>query len=365
MKCIIRLFSLFMAIFLIFICIFIKSSAVYAFSLKENASAWVEKGRSLVFCNFIRTATCSQIKSLFTDTPLDVYSSDNVKYTGESFAGTGSVIKSLDPSDGLTVVLFGDINGDGVIDALDAMLIDLAGSGNLSLTGASREAADLTRDGYITAADVAGASDLSVDREVDIGLKAQSSHTVSFLDWNGTVLNSQTVPKNQSASLPASSPNRSGYIFTGWSGQLTKVTSNNTVTAMYLPSTVSNLFCLSWGNAASGQTVTLTLVLTGTVYMCGYQLEVKYDPDCLTYVSNTRGSSVMTNHIAASNSLRASYVNMSAVNETGSRTVLTVTFTVKNTTAASTPVTVNLSKVFDGNEALVDACAASGAVYIK
>ena len=57
-------------------------------------------------------------------------------------------------------------------------------------------------------------------------------YTVTFKDWDGTVLGTSTVGKNGSATAPAD-PSRQGYEFAGWDKAFNNVTSNLTVTAKY------------------------------------------------------------------------------------------------------------------------------------
>ncbi len=61
---------------------------------------------------------------------------------------------------------------------------------------------------------------------------AINTYTVTFKDWDGTVLATKTVNHGSSATAP-SNPTRTGYEFTGWSGTYTNVTANQTVTATY------------------------------------------------------------------------------------------------------------------------------------
>ena len=61
---------------------------------------------------------------------------------------------------------------------------------------------------------------------------AGNTCTVTFKDWNGTTLKTQTVNYGSAATAPAS-PTRAGYTFTGWDKSFSNVTANITVTALY------------------------------------------------------------------------------------------------------------------------------------
>lgn len=65
---------------------------------------------------------------------------------------------------------------------------------------------------------------------------APNQYTVTFVDWDGTVLSTQIVGQDGTASAP-STPTRSGYTFTGWDVSFDSVTSDLTVTAQYDPDT--------------------------------------------------------------------------------------------------------------------------------
>ena len=58
------------------------------------------------------------------------------------------------------------------------------------------------------------------------------TYTVTFADWDGTVLGTATVEHGGTAVAPVI-PTREGYTFTGWSSSLENITANKTVTAMY------------------------------------------------------------------------------------------------------------------------------------
>ena len=61
---------------------------------------------------------------------------------------------------------------------------------------------------------------------------APNAYTVTFKDYDGTVLKEETVTEGGSATAPAD-PVREGYTFTGWDKDFTNVTANLTVTAQY------------------------------------------------------------------------------------------------------------------------------------
>jgi len=68
----------------------------------------------------------------------------------------------------------------------------------------------------------------------DLTVKAQyiRQYTVTFVDYNGTVLATKVVNRGGSAT-PPTSPKREGHTFTGWDTAFTNITANLTVKAKY------------------------------------------------------------------------------------------------------------------------------------
>ena len=71
---------------------------------------------------------------------------------------------------------------------------------------------------------------------------------VTFKDWDGTTLKTETVPLGESATAPTD-PVREGYAFTGWDTAFAEITADLTVTAQYTIGTVAVTFDSQGGSA--------------------------------------------------------------------------------------------------------------------
>ena len=73
----------------------------------------------------------------------------------------------------------------------------------------------------------------------------KTKYTVTFLDWNGTVLKTETVEEGSSATAPTN-PTREGYRFTGWDNSFNNITSDLTVTAQYVQIVYYTVTFVDW-----------------------------------------------------------------------------------------------------------------------
>jgi uncharacterized repeat protein (TIGR02543 family) len=81
-----------------------------------------------------------------------------------------------------------------------------------------------------------------------------NEYTVTFKDYNGRVLNTQTVLYGYSAAKPTN-PVRTGYTFTGWDKSFNNITSNLTVTAKYTINKYTVTFKNETGSVLSTQNI--------------------------------------------------------------------------------------------------------------
>lgn len=79
-------------------------------------------------------------------------------------------------------------------------------------------------------------------------------YTVRYLDYNNSVISSQSIPYGSSASTPGN-PSRTGYTFTGWSTNGAGITANRDIVAQYAINSYPVAFNSNGGSSVSGQSV--------------------------------------------------------------------------------------------------------------
>ena len=88
-----------------------------------------------------------------------------------------------------------------------------------------------TRDGYVFTGWDKSFTNITANTDIHAQYTIKT-YTVRFLDWNGTVLDTQTINHGSNATPPPN-PTRDGYTFSGWSGNYTNVTANVDIIAQY------------------------------------------------------------------------------------------------------------------------------------
>ena len=106
--------------------------------------------------------------------------------------------------------------------------------------------------------------------------------TVRFLDWNNDVLDTQTVDYGGSAT-PPSNPTRDGYTFSGWSGNYTNVTADVDIIAQYTKNS-------SGGDDTSVKNIKIGNSTIDKLYLGTSQIVKVYLGDILLYSNSTRGN---------------------------------------------------------------------------
>ena len=115
--------------------------------------------------------------------------------------------------------------------------------------------------------------------------------TVTFLDFDGTVLKTQTVPDGGVAEAPEE-PERAGYTFSGWNKDFSAVSRDLTVTATYtrITETVLTVEQISTSRGVDNAQVKVTV--TNNPGILGMLLSVEYDEDALTLVDSQNGAAL-------------------------------------------------------------------------
>ena len=111
--------------------------------------------------------------------------------------------------------------------------------------------------------------------DVDYTEPTSTTYTVRFLDWDNSVIDTQTVGLGGSATPPPN-PTRDGYTFSGWSGNYTNVTADVDIIAQYTKNTVKNI---KIGSSTIDK-----------LYLGTSQIVKVYLGDILLYSNSTRGN---------------------------------------------------------------------------
>ena len=203
-------------------------------------------------------------------------------------------------------------------------------------------------------------------------------HTVTFKDWNGTVLKTQQVEHGKAATAPAN-PTRTGYTFTGWDKAFTNVTANLVVTAQYVqnepvstpvPSDAPQIVVESKTTSA-GSTVAVNISIANNPGIVSMTLHVNFDSRLeLVSVQDTGLLPGKVHSTVMLNPYTLAWENDSATqNYTVNGTLVTLTFNVpENLEEGDYAVSVSYDsegyEIYDFNAEPVDFAVVNGKISV-
>ena len=121
--------------------------------------------------------------------------------------------------------------------------------------------ANPTRDGYAFVGWDKDFSAVTSDLTVKAKYNARMLFCVTFLDWDLTILKEEYVLSGNGATAPTS-PTREGYTFAGWNKTFNKITADTTVTATY--DAITTTFTVTFLSAESTTLKTETVSYGGS-----------------------------------------------------------------------------------------------------
>ncbi|MBP9988851.1 MAG: dockerin type I repeat-containing protein, partial [Ruminococcus sp.] len=125
---------------------------------KSTSTLSINRNKNLVSGFNLNNRTVGEVVLLFENnkTYLEFYNENGTKLSNSNSVTTGTKIKLVDTAgavlDELTIVIYGDVNGDYFCDARDSVIIEMIAGGLLNsanVTAAKLEAADVNRNGTV------------------------------------------------------------------------------------------------------------------------------------------------------------------------------------------------------------------------
>lgn len=189
---------------------------VNALYIKSSTKVYNSAGLKFKIYNPLVKPDCPKITSNVSG---DIAANSNVTVTWSGVSGASSYIVK--------------VNGKQVQDNSSTKYAFTAGAQKYEIT--------------VSAKNSAGTSGTSNK----ITVTGHNPSTVTFKDYDGTILNEQIVKYGEAAVSP--SPVREGYTFTGWDKSYSKITADTVITAQYKINTYTVKFLDKDGNLLSVQ----------------------------------------------------------------------------------------------------------------
>ena len=137
-------------------------------------------------------------------------------------------------------------------------------------------------DNTSSSADSNGNNSSDTDSSDSAGTtSAADKYTVTFKDFDGTVLNTQSVEKGKGATAPAT-PKRENFKFAGWDKSFDNITADLTVTATY--TTTKTVICAERVEVNKGsKEVSVDIRVLNNPGIMGAVLKLSVDDNALSF----------------------------------------------------------------------------------
>lgn len=196
------------------------------------------------------------------------------------------------------------------------------------------------------------------------------TYSVTFVDYDGKVLKTETVESGKAATAPAD-PSRAGYIFTGWDTEFDNVTSDLVVTATYKADSTPTIYVKDV-TVTPGQTdVNVELCVRNNPGVAGATVKVSYDEN-LTLKSASNGEAFSALQYSAPGKF-VSPCNFTWDSETGETqtdgTILNLTFDIPSNAVSGDVFEISCSyrsgDIFNDDWDDVDFNLVNGKITVK
>ncbi|MBR2884441.1 MAG: InlB B-repeat-containing protein [Clostridia bacterium] len=116
---------------------------------------------------------------------------------------------------------------------------EIPADGDISFSFKPREELSALTGDYTVSLGIEGNTNTIIIKIIEA---PKPEYTVTFRDWDGTIIDTQTVEQGKTAAYPENIPEREGYDFVGWSSTLTNINADVEIEARYVIKTYDVIF---------------------------------------------------------------------------------------------------------------------------
>lgn len=195
-------------------------------------------------------------------------------------------------------------------------------------------------------------------------------YTVTFQDYDGTVLKTEKVEFKTSASAPEA-PSREGYEFAGWDKDYSVVTKDLVVIAEYIRITETTFVVDSVTATRNTKTVDVKVSVENNPGILGMAFSINYDEETLKLVNCENGVALSSLTFQEPNKLCNGCNFVWYGSETGGvmdGEILLLTFELPNEISqGSYPITIEHKErnIYDGDCDMINPIVKSGAIIVE